>query len=80
MELRAQGIHEGIIDPGAVSTGFANHEDELLEQYANQSELYREPIRRMIGWHKENSKGAITPERVVEILQQAIHSPRPRNR
>jgi NAD(P)-dependent dehydrogenase (short-subunit alcohol dehydrogenase family) len=39
MELRDHGIEVTVIAPGAVDTGFANHEDAMLERSASESNL-----------------------------------------
>lgn len=80
LELREQGIDVVVIAPGAVKTGFANHEDAMLEGYAEASPLYRPAIDRIIAWHKKLVEDGIGPEPVLATIQKAVHAERPRAR
>jgi len=80
LELEEQGIAVVIVEPGAVRTGFANHEDEMLERCADESDLYREPIRKTIEWHKGIVEQGITADQVVETIREAVLADRPRHR
>jgi short-subunit dehydrogenase len=80
MELRDQGIEVTLVEPGAVQTGFANHEDAMLERYASQSELYRNSIGRVVAWHRALADEGVQPETVVETIQKAIRAEKPKTR
>ena len=80
MELRDQGIEVTLVEPGAVQTGFANHEDAMLERYASQSELYRNSIGRVVAWHRALADEGVQPETIVETIQEAIRAERPKTR
>ena len=80
MEVRDQGIEVVLVEPGAVQTGFQNHEDAMLERYASQSELYRNSIGRVVAWHKALAAEGIQPETVVETIQEAVCVNRPKTR
>ena len=80
MELVDQGIDVVVIEPGAVKTGFANHEDAMLERYASQSELYRKSIARVVAWHKELAEDGVQPEAVVKEIQEAVRAEEPKAR
>ena len=80
VELRNQGIRVVLIEPGAVKTGFANHEDAVLVQYAIKSELYRDDIDRVVAWHKDLVKQGVGAEKVVETIRKAVYAERPKNR
>jgi len=80
MELRDQGIEVVLVEPGAVQTGFQNHEDAMLERYARQSELYRNSIGRVVAWHRALADEGVQPETIVETIQEAIRAERPKTR
>ena len=80
LELRDQGIRVTLIAPGAVQTGFSSNEDAMLERYAAESTLYREPVRRILAWHESLVAAGIGPERVLETIQKAVRAQKPRNR
>ena len=80
LEVRSQGIDVSVIRPGAVQTSFSGNEDAMLERAAASSELYREPIGRILDWHKELMKDGIPPEAVVSKIREAVTAKRPRAR
>jgi short-subunit dehydrogenase len=80
MELRDQDIEVVVVEPGAVRTGFANHENEMLERYASQSELYRKSIGRVVARHKAIVEEGVQPEAIVETVQEAVRADKPKTR
>jgi len=80
LELRQQGIRVVLVAPGAVATGFSQNEDAMLERFAGESALYREPIRRVIAWHEQLVRDGVGPDRVVATIREAVHASEPRNR
>ena len=52
----------------------------MLERAAAESDLYREPIGRVLAWHKELVKGGIRPEAVVATIRKAVYADEPRYR
>lgn len=80
MELSNQGIDVTLVEPGAVQTGFQNHEDAMLERYASQSELYRNSIGRVVAWHRALADDGVQPEVIVETIQAAVGAAKPKAR
>ncbi|MBT8450427.1 MAG: SDR family NAD(P)-dependent oxidoreductase, partial [Deltaproteobacteria bacterium] len=80
MELSDQGIDVTLVEPGAVQTGFQDHEDAMLERYASQSELYRKSIGRVVAWHRALADDGVQPEVIVETIQAAVRAENPKVR
>ena len=80
MELSDQGIDVTLVEPGAVQTGFQNHEDAMLERYASQSELYRNSIGRVVAWHRALADDGVQPKVIVETIQEAVRAEKPKTR
>jgi len=80
MELSDQDIDVSLVEPGAVQTGFQDHEDAMLERYASQSELYRNSIGRVVAWHRALADDGVQPEVIVETIQAAVRAEKPKAR
>lgn len=80
VELREQNIDVVVVRPGAVKTGFAFKEDEMLERFAKKSPLYGNPIRKIINWHEKVVAAGIGPDQVRDIILTAVQAKNPKAR
>ena len=78
MELWLSGHPVTVIRPGAVDTGLLGDSERSLEKFVKETKLYpvnAEKFRRIV--NRVESK-RIPPERIAEILYEALSAARPR--
>ncbi len=80
IELEPEGISVITVRPGAVKTGFANSEDAMLEEIAENSKLYRRRIARIIAWHEKIATAGVDADAVRDVILTALTAQRPRTR
>ena len=85
MELREWAIHVAIIEPGAVRTPIwdkgLKRAQEMIEQLPEGGlDLYRYLINKVKEAAKDAARTAVDPSKVVEAVNHAITSPKPKTR
>ena len=85
MEVRPQGIHVCIIEPGAINTAAADKTLGGIEQAIAGMPpagigLYGQAMRRMVRTFAKNERDGSPPEAVAEVVERALtdRNPRPR--
>ena len=85
MELRPQGLHVCIIEPGAINTPAAEKtlggvEQAIAAMPPAGIDLYGQAMRRMVRTFAENERNGSPPEAVAEVVERALtdRNPRPR--
>jgi NAD(P)-dependent dehydrogenase (short-subunit alcohol dehydrogenase family) len=84
-ELAQWGIKVVSIEPGAIATPIwetgANTADRLLAQMPAQAqEYYGAAMQGARAFAAQASKTGLPPERVAEVIEQALTAPKPRTR
>jgi NAD(P)-dependent dehydrogenase (short-subunit alcohol dehydrogenase family) len=85
MELREWVIHVAIIEPGAVKTPIwekgLQRANEMMERFPDEGlDLYRYLIAKMKKAASDAGKGGCDPSLVVEAVDHAMTSPKPKTR
>lgn len=84
-ELAPWGIKVVIIEPGAIATPIwetgSNTADRLLAQMPPQAQqFYQKGVDGAKAFAAKASKTGLAPEKVAEVIEQALTSPKPRTR
>jgi NAD(P)-dependent dehydrogenase (short-subunit alcohol dehydrogenase family) len=80
LELRPHGVDVVLIEPGAVKTGFGEHEREQLQRRAGQSPAYREQLEVFMRFHRRLHAAGADPVTVAGAVVKACEAQRPRPR
>jgi NAD(P)-dependent dehydrogenase (short-subunit alcohol dehydrogenase family) len=87
MEVRPQGVHVCIIEPGAIKTPAADKtlggvEQAIAKMPPEGINLYGQAMRRMVRTFAESEQHGSPPEVVAKVVERALtdRSPRPRYR
>jgi NAD(P)-dependent dehydrogenase (short-subunit alcohol dehydrogenase family) len=83
MELRNQGIHVCLIEPGAIQSDIWRKADEFAKAIpadAPAREHYGNQIDAILGTARESAAGAIPAEVVARLVNHCMTSPRPPRR
>lgn len=85
MELRGEGIHVSVVQPGAIATpiwnkGLSAEEKAIGEIPAGLRLRYVPMLKALSGAAQKMSSGAIAAERVAEVILKAMRATRPRTR
>lgn len=80
LELQPHGIHVVLVEPGAVKTGFGEHERQQLQQHADADSAYRDQLEILIRFHRRLHGAGADPVTVAGTLVKAceVAQPRPR--
>ncbi len=85
-ELRPSGIEVALIEPGAIATPMMQTKareqgEKLLASLDGEAKRLYEPMGRAVrDAFSRLADGAIPPERVAEVIEHALVSPRPKTR
>lgn len=80
LELQPHGVQVVLIEPGAVKTGFGEHERRQLQDYADSSSAYRDQLETFIRFHRGLHGGGADPVTVAGTLVKACEAAHPRPR
>jgi NAD(P)-dependent dehydrogenase (short-subunit alcohol dehydrogenase family) len=85
LELRAQGIHVALIEPGAIATPIWSKGDQGIEQLAaamspELRELYADGLAGTLKATARAARLAIAPEKVAAVIAHALTARRPKAR
>jgi NAD(P)-dependent dehydrogenase (short-subunit alcohol dehydrogenase family) len=83
MELRKQGIHVCLIEPGAIQSDIWKKGDEFAASISPDAEartLYGSDIDAVVSTSRQSAKDAIPAERVARLVHQCMTSPHPPRR
>jgi NAD(P)-dependent dehydrogenase (short-subunit alcohol dehydrogenase family) len=87
MEVRPQGIHVCIIEPGAINTPAVDKtlggiDEAIAAMPPSGINLYAQAMRRMVRTFAENERHGSPPEAVARVVERALtdRNPRPRYR
>jgi NAD(P)-dependent dehydrogenase (short-subunit alcohol dehydrogenase family) len=85
MEVRPQGIHVCIIEPGAINTPAAGKtlggvEQAIAGMPPAGINLYGQAMRRMVRTFAENERHGSPPEAVAKVVERALTDRNPRTR
>lgn len=84
-ELRSQGVHVSLIEPGPIQTPIwdkSGHDAHEMEKSLSpeQKELYGEIIEKLIQIAQSAAKNALPPSRVADAIEHALLSKKPKIR
>lgn len=83
-ELRRWNIAVSIVEPGSIATPIWERGERASEQIGErvraQEELYGEAIASLRNVVAKLARRGIAPERVAEVIEEALNSRRPRSR
>ena len=77
MELQLLGHKVVVIRPGAVKTSFLNQSQKKIEEFCNNTELYKDTSRRFLGLVNSVETANVEPERIAQIILKALSSKHP---
>lgn len=80
IELQHHGVQVVLVEPGAVKTGFGEHERQQLQKYADTVAAYRGQLEVFIRFHRRLHAGGADPVTVAGTLVKACEAPQPRPR
>ena len=85
MEVRTQGVHVCIIEPGAINTPAADKtlggvEQAIAGMPAAGISLYSQAMRRMVRTFAKKEEDGSPPETVAEVVERALTDANPRPR
>ena len=80
IELTPHGVQVVLLEPGAVKTGFGEHERAQLQQYAEASGAYRDQLEIFIRFHRRLHSEGADPVTVAGALVKACEAERPHPR
>lgn len=85
MELRAQGIHVCLIEPGSINTPAVDKtlggvETAIAGLPPEAAGLYGEALRRMARVFVKNERAGSPPEAVAKVVEQALTERNPKTR
>jgi NAD(P)-dependent dehydrogenase (short-subunit alcohol dehydrogenase family) len=85
LELKPWGMHVVIVEPGAIATPFWQKGQDTANEVEGQMDpevrdLYAEQIEAVRGAARKSETEGIPPERVAEVVAEALTSARPKTR
>lgn len=80
IELQPHGVQVVLVEPGAVKTGFGEHERQQLQKYADTVAAYRGQLEVFIRFHRRLHAGGADPVTVAGTLVKACEASQPRPR
>ena len=85
LELRSQGIHVCMIEPGSINTPavgktLGNLEQTIADMTAEAKGLYGEAFRRMASRFAKNEQSGSSPDVVAKMVERALTDRQPRTR
>lgn len=85
LELRGQGIHVCVIEPGSINTPAVEKTLGAVEQtiadFSSQARaLYGEPLRRMAAAFAKSEHAGSSPETVAAVVERALTERNPKTR
>ena len=85
LELRPQGIHVSVLEPGAINTPAVEKtlggvERTIAGLPPEGVTLYAEPLRKMTRTFAEKERAGSPPEAVAEVVERALRDGSPRTR
>ncbi len=80
LELQPHGVQVVLVEPGAVKTGFGEHERKQLQEHADASNAYRDQLEIFIRFHRRLHSEGADPVTVAGTLVKACEAAHPRPR
>jgi NAD(P)-dependent dehydrogenase (short-subunit alcohol dehydrogenase family) len=85
LELRGQGIHVCVIEPGSINTPAVEKTlgavEKTIAGFSPQARaLYGEPLRRMAAAFAKNERAGSSPESVAKVVERALTERNPKTR
>lgn len=80
LELQPHGVQVVLIEPGAVKTGFGEHERQQLQTHADNARAYRDQLEVFIRFHRRLHAGGADPVTVAGTIIKACEAAQPRPR
>jgi NAD(P)-dependent dehydrogenase (short-subunit alcohol dehydrogenase family) len=85
LELRAQGVHVVIVEPGSINTSavektLGSVEKQITSLPPEGARLYAAGLRRMAAAFTRNEKAGSSPDVVAQVVEKALNAKKPRTR
>jgi NAD(P)-dependent dehydrogenase (short-subunit alcohol dehydrogenase family) len=85
LELRPQGIHVCLIEPGSINTPAVDKtigaaQKMIADLPPEGARLYAQPMRRMTATLEKNERAGSPPDAVAKVVERALTDRRPRTR